>query len=216
MPSGSPFARALAGRSRRVTLGGVSRPLCVVIAGPNGAGKSTAAPFLLRDALEVKEFVNADTIAAGLAGYEPNRAAIQAGRLMLGRLDSLATSRESFAFETTLATRSFLPFLRRLQADGYTVGLLFFWLPSEDHALARVRVRVAEGGHDIPERVVRRRFGPGIRNFLRSYAPLVDFWALYDAGRNPPTPIASHDPGGPGVVAHEPALWESIRRPFDD
>lgn len=192
----------------------MSRPLCVVIAGPNGAGKSTAAPFLLRDALEVKEFVNADTIAAGLAGYEPNRAAIQAGRLMLERLRALATNGESFAFETTLATRSFVPLLRRLQAQGYTVGLLFFWLPSADYALARVRVRVAEGGHDIPEDVVRRRFAPGLRNFLGLYSALVDFWAIYDARRSPPTPIASHDPSG-ATVAHEPALWDSISGTID-
>ncbi|HVH47238.1 MAG TPA: AAA family ATPase [Labilithrix sp.] len=185
-------------------------PLCIVIAGPNGAGKSTAAPFVLRDALEVKEFVNADTIAAGLAGYEPDRAAIQAGRLMLERLHALEANGDSFAFETTLSTRSFVPLLRRLRATGYTTGLLFFWLPSAEHALARVRVRVAEGGHAIPDDVVRRRFAPGLRNFLTLYSTSVDFWALYDARHHPPTPVASYRSEGP-PVAHEPALWESIR-----
>lgn len=193
---------------------GVSRPICIVIAGPNGAGKSTAAPFLLREVLAVGEFVNADTIAAGLAGYEPDRAAIQAGRLMLQRLSSLATSGDSFAFETTLATRSFVPLLRRLRAQGYAVGVLFFWLPSADHALARVRVRVAEGGHDVPEDVVRRRYASGLRNFVSLYSPLVDFWTLYDARESPPFAIASRDPGGP-AVAHVSDLWNSILGSID-
>src|SRR6516225_8899139 len=126
-----------------------SSPYAVVLAGPNGAGKSTAAPMILKDALGVDEFVNADVIARGLSGFEPERAAMAAGRIMLARLRELARQRSSFAFETTLASRSFAPWLKDLLATRYQFHLVFLWLPSPDLAVARVAARVREGGHDV-------------------------------------------------------------------
>jgi predicted ABC-type ATPase len=127
-----------------------AKPHVIVVAGPNGAGKSTAAPRLLRDALSVREFVNADTIAAGLSAFRPESVAIAAGRIMLARMRVLAAAREDFAFETTLASRSFAPWLAGLQSGGYHVHLLFLWLRSPELAVSRVAERVRLGGHDVP------------------------------------------------------------------
>jgi predicted ABC-type ATPase len=121
-------------------------PLVVVIAGPNGAGKSTVAPRLLQEALAVTEFVNADTIASGLSAFRPDSVAIAAGRVMLARLRALAEARADFAFETTLASRSFAPWLARLRASGYRVHLAFLSLPHADLAVARWRSGYAKGG----------------------------------------------------------------------
>lgn len=138
----------------------------VVVAGPNGAGKSTAAPALLNDALAVKEFVNADAIAAGLSAFRPESVAIAAGRIMLERMRSLASAGDNFAFETTLASRSFAPWLKTLRSSGYRVHLLFLWLRAPELAIQRVAERVRLGGHDIPEAVIRRRYTAGLKIFL--------------------------------------------------
>jgi len=134
-------------------------PSIVIVAGPNGAGKSTVAPALLHGTLAVDEFVNADVIASGLSAFDPESAAIAAGRVMLARLHELAEQRESFAFETTLASRTFAPWLRDLRASGYQIHLLFLWLPSAEFALDRVADRVRAGGHNVPAETVRRRIG---------------------------------------------------------
>lgn len=157
-----------------------SRPLVVVIAGPNGAGKSTTAPRLLQQNLAVSEFVNADTIAAGLSAFRPEAAALAAGRVMLERLKGLAEARADFAFETTLASRSFAPWLRRLGESGYHVHLAYLSLPDPALALARVEERVRSGGHAVPEDVVRRRFTAGLANFFGLYAPILDTWQMLD------------------------------------
>src|SRR5712692_3230128 len=141
-------------------------PLIVVVAGPNGAGKSTTAPRLLQEALTVSEFVNADPIAIGLSAFRPQSVAMAAGRVMLTRMKALARARSDFAFETTLASRSFVPWLSALRAAGYRVHLAFLSLPSSDLAVARVAERRRQGGHDVPELVIRRRFGAGLRNFF--------------------------------------------------
>src|SRR5207245_5581410 len=122
------------------------RPSIVILAGPNGAGKSTVAPALLRGALAVNEFVNADVIASGLSAFDPDSAAIAAGRVMLARIRELASQRVNFAFETTLASRSFAPWLRQLVTSGYSAHLVFLWLPSADFAVDRVAERVRTGG----------------------------------------------------------------------
>ena len=169
-------------------------PHVIVVAGPNGAGKSTAAPHLLRDALQVTEFVNADAIAAGLSAFRPDSVAIAAGRIMLARMEHLAAARENFAFETTLASRSFAPWLAGLRRGGYHCHVLFLWLPSADFAVSRVAERVRLGGHDVPPAVIRRRYRAGLRNFFRLYMPLADSWQLFDnsnaapRGRSPPGP----------------------------
>jgi predicted ABC-type ATPase len=143
-------------------------PSVVVIAGPNGAGKSTSAPVLLQGPLQVTTFVNADVIARGLAGYAPDRAAIQAGRLMFEHLRQLARTGVDFAFETTLPSKSYASWLAELIKINYQFHLIFLWLPDADMAVARVQERVRLGGHDIPEETIRRRYDAGPRNFFRS------------------------------------------------
>ena len=150
---------------------GSTRPYVIVVAGPNGAGKSTAAPRLLRDALEVTEFVNADAIAAGMSAFRPESVAIAAGRIMLRRMRALAAARENFAFETTLASRSFAAWLPKLQGGGYRLHLLFLWLRSPELAVSRVAGRVRLGGHDVAEAVVRRRYRAGLQNLFHLYLP---------------------------------------------
>jgi predicted ABC-type ATPase len=158
----------------------------IIIAGPNGAGKTTFAREFLPNEAGCPVFVNADLIAAGLAPFAPDSAALQAGRLMLRELERHFAAGESFAFETTLAGRGYVSHIALWQAAGYRVKLIFLRLDSAEEAIARVAQRVRQGGHDIPEQTIRRRFGAGLRNFERLYAPLVDAWALYDnAGAAP-------------------------------
>jgi predicted ABC-type ATPase len=153
-------------------------PKVVVIAGPNGAGKSTAAPAVLRSALLVNEFVNADTIAAGLSAFSPTTVAVTAGRIMLKRIRKLASERCDFAFETTLATRTFAPWLRTLQTDGYRFHLVYLWLPTVELAVARVAERVRRGGHEVAEEIVRRRHERSLYNFFGIYGGFADSWLM--------------------------------------
>jgi len=158
----------------------------LIIAGPNGAGKTTFAREFLPVDAACPIFVNADLIAAGLAPFAPETAAIQAGRLMLQEMARHFAARESFAFETTLSGRAYLHHIRHWQSAGYRVKLIFLKLASAGEAIARVAQRVRQGGHDIPEAVIRRRFAAGLANFERLYAPRVDAWALYDnSGERP-------------------------------
>ena len=190
------------------------RPLVIVIAGPNGAGKSTTAPSLLRDALQVSEFVNADAIAGGLSVFRPESVAIPAGRAMLERMQHLAEAEANFAFETTLASRSFAPWLARLKRRGYHVHVLFLWLESADLAVDRVAARVRVGGHDVPEETVRRRYERGLRNFFQLYLPLVDSWQMFDnsrAGR--PQLVASGREGHVQEVANA-SPWRKISEDY--
>lgn len=163
-----------------------SEPRIIIIAGPNGAGKTTFAREFLPNEADCPVFVNADLIAAGLAPFAPETAAMQAGRVMLQELARHFAARASFAFETTLSGRAYLRLIARWQAAGYRVKLIFLQLDSPEEAIARVAQRVRQGGHHIPEPVIRRRFAAGRNNFEHLYAPLVDAWALYDnAGAQP-------------------------------
>ena len=158
----------------------------LIVAGPNGAGKTTfAREFLPREA-DCPTFVNADLIADGLSPFDPSRAAIRSGRLMLQLIAEHASKGESFAFETTLAGRNYARSIPQWRARGYRVTLYFLSLPSVDIALSRVAERVRQGGHDVPEEVVKRRFLSGRENFERLYKPIVDKWFLYDnSGQEP-------------------------------
>ncbi|MEW6738625.1 MAG: zeta toxin family protein [Nitrospirota bacterium] len=158
----------------------IKNPHLIVIAGPNGAGKSTTAPFLLKGILGVDEFVNADLIAQGLSGFQPEGAAFHAGRVMLERIHYLAKKRVNFAFETTLASRTFAPWITGLRKTGYDFHLVFLYLPNEEFAVARVAERVRMGGHNVPEETIRRRYNAGLKNFFYLYKPLSDFWRFYD------------------------------------
>ena len=158
----------------------------IIIAGPNGAGKTTFAREFLPVDAACPVFVNADLIAAGLAPFAPETAAFHAGRLMLRELARHFAARESVAFETTLSGRAYLRLIEQWQAAGYRVKIIFLQLASAEEAIARVAQRVKQGGHDIPEAVIRRRFAAGLTNFEHLYAPRVDAWALYDnSGEQP-------------------------------
>ncbi len=184
-----------------------ARPSVVVLAGPNGAGKTTLAPAMFRDVLRIDEFVNADTIAAGLSGFAPERSAFAAGRIMMARLRSLAAGRSSFAFETTLATRSFAPWLKGLQATGYLVQISYIWLESPEIAVARVGQRVMQGGHHVPEADIRRRYRRGISNFVGLYHEMADGWTVYDNSGERVRLLASGGRGVPTMIT-EPLDWE--------
>ena len=190
-------------------------PYIIVIAGPNGAGKSTSAPFLLRDTLGVSEFVNADTIAQGLSAFDPEGAAFKAGRIMLGRLRELAEAKATFAFETTLASRSFAPWLRLQQERGYRVHLVFLRLPSAEFAIQRVKERVKLGGHFVPDETVKRRYEAGLHNFFRLYQPLADRWTFYDnTSTRMPRLIASGTNRTDRQI-NDLALWEEVKRLYE-
>lgn len=162
-----------------------------IIAGCNGAGKTTASYTVLPEMLGCREFVNADEIARGLSPFNPEGAAIQAGRLMIERVLQLMKEGQDFAFETTLATRSYIKLIKKAQSVGYFVTLLFFSLPTPEQAVQRVARRVSLGGHNIPQDVIYRRFESGLKNLFQLYMPVVDFWSLYDNNSCPTQRIAS-------------------------
>lgn len=151
-----------------------------IIAGCNGAGKTTASFTILPEILKVKEFVNADSIAAGLSPFNVEKVAFEAGRLMLQRIQQLMEEKVDFAFETTLSTRSYVSLIKKAKTNGYEITLLYFWLISPDFAKQRVAKRVRQGGHNIPDEVVERRYYRGISNLLNLYIPIVDNWTVID------------------------------------
>lgn len=163
----------------------------IIVAGPNGAGKTTfAREYLLREA-NCPDFVNVDLIAAGLSPFDPDRAAIRAGRIMLSEIERRVRKGESFAFETTLSGHLYARLIQRWRTDGYRVRLIFLSLPDPEMAIVRVAARVAQGGHHIPSTVVRRRFHAGLRNFQDTYVNLVDTWWWYDNSGNIPRLIST-------------------------
>ena len=156
-----------------------------IISGSNGAGKTTASYTILPEMLECNEFVNADEIARGLSPFKPEKAAIQAGRLMLDKINKLIETGQDFAFETTLATKSYKNLVTKAKMNGYKVTLLFFWLRTPDLAVKRVETRVKEGGHNIPEETIRRRYENGLINFFNIFKPIVDEWMFIDNSGEP-------------------------------
>jgi predicted ABC-type ATPase len=163
----------------------------VIIAGPNGAGKTTfAGEYLPREA-GCPVFINADLIARGLSPFAPEKAALQAGKIMLAEIARKVHNGESFAFETTLSGRNYTKHIPRWRKAGYHVKLVFLRLPSVELAVARVRARVAQGGHNVADAIIRRRFDAGVRNFENVYRQLVSSWQLYDNAGTPPKLIAT-------------------------
>lgn len=152
----------------------------VIIAGPNGAGKTTFAREFLPNEAHCPVFINADLIAAGLSPFAPELAAVKAARLMLHAIDEHVSKGDSFALETTLSGLGYARVIPNWRALGYHVKLVFLELPDADAAVARVAERVRQGGHDIPEAIIRRRFEAGLRNFRNVYQPLVDVWLHFD------------------------------------
>jgi predicted ABC-type ATPase len=158
----------------------------IIIAGPNGAGKTTFARSFLPEEAQCPRFINADLIAAGLSPFAPETAALKAGRLMLAEIADCVRKEESFAFETTLSGQAYLKKIAVWQQLGYQVKLWFLSLPTEDIAVSRVAQRVRQGGHNIPENVIRRRFQAGLENFHKRYSNVVNSWAFYDSYHRPP------------------------------
>jgi len=161
-------------------LSSLSKPVFVLLGGPNGAGKTTGALSILPQELRIAHFVNADLIARGLSPFDPTLADFDAGRIMLERMRQLREQRANFAVETTLASKSLVSFLRECRMAGYETRLIYVALDNPEMAIRRVAIRVAKGGHDIPEETVRRRFHRGLRNFLDIYREKVDYWTLLD------------------------------------
>lgn len=185
-------------------------PRVVVFAGPNGAGKSTHADAIL-STLRIQTFVNADYIARGLSGQNTETVTFTAGRIMLERLHQLAAAREDFAFESTLSSRTFAPFLRELKAQGYGVAIYYFSLVNAQLAVRRVKARVAMGGHDVPSEVVKRRFGRSLRNFFELYAPLASRWAIFDNSRAPHARLIASCVGDDLRIDENPA-WLKLQK----
>ena len=185
-------------------------PRVVIFAGPNGAGKSTHADAILA-ALGIETFVNADYIARGLSGRHTDAAAFEAGRIMLTRLQQLGEAKADFAFESTLSSRTFAVFLRGLKRQGYAVAIYYFSLANAQLAVRRVKLRVAQGGHDVPADVVRRRFGRSLNNFFDLYLPLADEWTLFDNSTTPHARAVAAQLANQLTVM-EPTTWHKLNR----
>ena len=185
-----------------------------IIAGCNGAGKTTASFTILPEVLDCKEFINADEIAKGLSPFQPESVAMQAGRIMLARMNELLQKGETFAFETTLATKSYKQKIEWAQANGYEVTLLFFWLDSPNMAKKRVAQRVAEGGHSIPSETIERRYHNGIVNLFAIYIDMVDICYIFDNSEGERTPIAKKYKGGKEII-YNTDLYNQMKNSYE-
>lgn len=182
-----------------------------IIAGCNGAGKTTASKLFLPELLHVKEFVNADEIAYTLSPFQPETVAFEAGRIMLNKVNELMLKGHDFAFETTLSTRSFVELCKRAREKDYIIYLVFFWLNNSQMAIERVKQRVSEGGHHIPEDVIPRRYKRGLSNFLNLYKDLMDEWFLYDNSTTDPEMIAKGRIRKQDIIFDQ-AKWKNIQQ----
>lgn len=179
-----------------------------IIAGCNGAGKTTASFTVLPEMLNCKEFVNADEIARGLSPFQPEKVAFEAGRIMLNRMDELLRSEESFAFETTLASKTFIKFIKEAKFHNFEITLIFFWLKSHEIAEERVKTRVLEGGHNIPSDVIIRRYKRGLSNFFNIYINKVDNWMFVDNSETA-TRIIS-ECFAKEIIVYDQKLWKQL------
>ena len=184
-----------------------------IIAGPNGSGKTTFAKKFLPDYVNCPNFVNADLIAQGLAPFDPRTAAIKAGKLVLQQIHEFAARGVDFAFETTLSGKTYLGLLKQLREKGYARHLFFLWVPSPELAIARIKDRVKEGGHDVPDEDVRRRFSRGIHNFFKLYETLFDSWTVFDNSGTKPILIAKRRNGHREIFDEE--LFKSVHGAMD-
>jgi predicted ABC-type ATPase len=184
----------------------------IIIGGPNGAGKTTCAKYLLPEFLKIHEYVNADNISLELFGQQNHTNMIKPSKIMLKRVHELAEAYQDFAFETTLAPRSFARWISSLTKRSYEFILLFIWLQSPDLAVERVLSRVKLGGHSVPEEVIRRRYWAGIRNFFSLYQPLASIWKVYDNSTlMPPMPIA-YGHGAADTYILDDEMWNTFKK----
>jgi predicted ABC-type ATPase len=189
----------------------MDQPNVIILAGPNGAGKSTMSTALFASTLEDGHFVNADTIARGLSAFRSEEMAFEAGRVMLQHMKQLAARRANFAFETTLATKSFAPWLAKLKNEGYQFRLFFLWLLSAEEAVQRVHHRKQTGGHFVPEETVRRRYERGLENFFRLYQPLADSWQFFN-NSSAKSPVLLAEGEGTIETVHDTETYTRIKR----
>jgi len=185
-------------------------PKLYIIAGCNGAGKTTASYTVLPEMLNCKEFVNADEIAKGLSPFQPESVSIQAGRIMLQRVDELINQEVDFAFETTLTTLSYQDTIKFAKEKGYSITLVFFWLNNVSLALERVKTRVCEGGHSIPEDVIIRRYNKGINNLLNVFVNLCDYWIVINNSTEQSFIIAEQNIEM-GTIVYNKEIWDIIK-----
>ncbi|MBR1473309.1 MAG: zeta toxin family protein [Paludibacteraceae bacterium] len=193
----------------------MQHPNLYIIAGPNGAGKTTASYTLLPEILHCVNFVNADEIARGLSPFSPETVDVQAARIMLDRIEELLSQKADFGIETTLATRSYVQLVRRAQASGYKVHLLFFYLETPEQAIQRVAQRVSNGGHGIPEEVIRRRFKRGIDNLLNLYLPICDSVLIYNNIKTPAQLIVRKKSRREKVEVVEDVMWNQLIQKYE-
>ena len=186
-------------------------PKLYIIAGCNGAGKSTASFTILPELLHVTEFVNADEIAKGLSPFQPEKVAIEAGKIMLRRLNDLLEQKQDFAFETTLSSKTFIHQIAKAKTLGYSVHLVFYWLESVELAIERVKIRVAEGGHNIPTETITRRYYAGLKNFINIYMRIADSWMMFENSESEPMPIAKGEKSGLIITFNE-QIWQQINQ----
>ncbi len=185
---------------------------CYIIAGPNGAGKTTFATEFLPLYANCRNFINADLIARGLSPFDPDAGLLRAGRTVLERIAEFTEARTDFAFETTLSGRAYVPLLRRVKKSGFRLHLFYLWIPSPELALLRIRDRVESGGHNVPERDVRRRFGRTLGNLFKLYRPMLDTLHFFDNSSNTPRLIFKDESGH--TTIGDAALYERLRREF--
>jgi len=183
-------------------------PNLYIISGCNGAGKTTASFTVLPEMLDCREFVNVDEIARGLSPFQPEKVAVEAGRIMLQRIDGLLKKQEDFAIETTLATRSYVQTIKKAKENGYHITLVYFWLNSLELAIARVKRIVAEGGHNIPEEVIRRRYKKGIKNLFHLFILIRDYWIIIDNSQKPYIVVAEGQEGK-ALTVQDQTIWKS-------
>lgn len=184
------------------------KPNLYIIAGPNGAGKTTFARKFLPDYAKCLEFVNVDLIANCISPFDPERVALRAGRIMLEQIHSLAHRRLDFGFESTLSGKAYIKLLQKMKKGGYLIHLFFLWINDVELALERIRLRVRNGGHAIPEATVRRRFGRSLANFLLVYKPLADSWTIFDNSGDVPKMVAFEESGKIEIL--DPDLFNNL------
>lgn len=184
-------------------------PTIYIIAGSNGAGKSTAANVILPQFLNCREFVNADSIAAGLSPFQPETVSFQAGRIMLNRIKELISEEKTFAFETTLTAKSYIPLLYEAKKKKYRIVLFYFWINSVNLALARIADRAKKGGHDIPKDVVERRFERSLFNLVNLFIPMSEEWSIFDNSSDRMNLIANGN-GTKVRLVQKHEIWEQI------
>ena len=178
----------------------MNNPQLYIIAGPNGSGKTTFAKEFLPQHVKCPNFINADMIAQGLSPFSPQAVAIKAGRILLGQIQEYSEKKVDFSFETTLSGKTYLSLFKKLKKKGYSIHLFFLWLPTAELSLERIKTRVALGGHDIPEKDVRRRFNRSIYNLFYLYRPVLDSWMLFDNSSPMPHLIVKEVSGSLEVV----------------